>query len=177
MTDPALTSSPGGRSPAWLRRALVWGTGWVAAGAFYLLLIDTTDLPELLVGAGAAMIAATAFLLGREQYAVAETIRLGWLRRLARPLFKVPGDVVTVSAAALRQLVRPRAACGRFRVARFRCGEDEALQISRHALAESAGSFAPNTIIVGVDRDRELILAHQLKPKGGDEAIDVMELG
>ena len=37
------------------------------AAAFYLLLIDITDLPELIVGAGAAVIAATGMELAREQ--------------------------------------------------------------------------------------------------------------
>ena len=49
--------------------------------------------------------------------------------------------------------------------------------MGRRALAESFGSFAPNTIIVGVDADRELILAHQLRPSGGPEALDLLGLG
>lgn len=163
------------RSGAWWRRALVWITGWVAAAALYLLLIDITDLPELLVGAGAAVIAATGFALGREQHLVHETIELRWLARLGRPVLKVPGDAVAVSAMALRQLVRPRPARGQFRAVRFRCDEDEARQIGRLALAESAGSFAPNTIIIGVDRERELLLGHQLVRTG--DSIDVLGLG
>ena len=50
-------------------------------------------------------------------------------------------------------------------------------ETGRRALAESLGSFAPNTIIVGVDAERELLLGHQLRPGGGDEAIDVLGLG
>jgi hypothetical protein len=152
-------------------------SGWLVAAAFYLLLIDTTDLPELLVGAGAAVIAATAFVLGREQYLIAETIRLGWLRRLGRPVLKVPGDSLAVCAMALRQLARPRAVRGQFRTTRFRCGEEEPREVGRRALAESAGSFAPNTIIIGIDQERELILAHQLRATGGREDIDMLELG
>jgi hypothetical protein len=159
------------------RRALIWATGWVAAGACYLLLIDNTDLPELLVGAGAAVIAATAFMLGREQYLIAETARMSWLRRLGRPVLKVPGDSVRVSAVALRQLAHPRATRGQFRAARFRGAESEAQQAGRRALAESAGSFAPSTIIIGIDQKRDLILGHQLAPGGSDESLDVMGLG
>lgn len=158
------------------RRALVWITGWVAAAALYFLLIDITDFPELLVGAGAAVIAATGFALGREQHLIHETIRLRWLRRVGRPLLNVPGDAVRVSAVALRQLVRPQPRRGEFRAVRFRCDEDEARQIGRLALAESAGSFAPNTIIVGVDRERELLLGHQLVRGGDSDAIDVLGL-
>jgi hypothetical protein len=168
---------------AWARRASVWWTGWVLSAALYLLLIDTTDLPELLVGAGAAAIAATGFGLARERYLAAQTFRLGWLPRLYRPFVKVPADVALVSWAALmglaslaspasRQPVR-----GEFRAVPFHCGDDEALEIGRRALAESLGSFAPNTIIIGVDPERELLLGHQLRRTGGAEAIDVLGLG
>jgi hypothetical protein len=67
---------------AWARRASVWWVGWILSGALYLLLIDTTDLPELIVGAGAASLAATGFLLAREQYLAVETVRAGWLTSL-----------------------------------------------------------------------------------------------
>jgi hypothetical protein len=169
--------SDGARAKAVARRALVWVIGGIVSAAFYLLLIDNTDLPELLVGAGAAVIAATGFLLGREQYLTAETIRSSWLRRLWRPLLKVPGDSLTVCVMALRQVVRPRAVQGEFRAIRFRCREDEPLQAGRSALAESAGSLAPNTFIVGIDPERELMLCHQLRRTGGDEALDVLGLG
>jgi hypothetical protein len=150
---------------------------WIVAAAVYLLLIDITDLPELLVGAGAATMAALAFALGREQQTARETIRARWLRRVARPLVKVPRDTVLLSLVALRQLRSPRATQGTFRAVPFRCQEGEALRIGRWALAESLGSFAPNTIVVGVDPERELILAHQLHRTGGAEAIDVLGLG
>ena len=148
------------------------------AGALYLLLIDTTSLPELIVAAGAAAIAATGFELAREQHtAGGMTARAGWLTTLHRPLLKVPSDIATVSAMALRQLVKPRPVNGTFRAVPFRCGPDHDIETGRRALAESLGSFAPNTIIVGVDVERELILGHQLRPGGGAEAIDVLGLG
>ncbi len=148
------------------------------AAALYLLLIDITDLPELIVGVGAAAIAATGFELAREhRTAGGVRARLRWLARAHRPLLKVPSDIATLSVLALRQLIRPREVNGVFRTVPFRCGDDERLETGRRALAESLGSFAPNTIIVGVDAERELLLGHQLRPGGGDEAIDVLGLG
>lgn len=49
--------------------------------------------------------------------------------------------------------------------------------MGKRALAESLGSFAPNTIVIGVDAERELLLGHQLRRSGGDDSIDVMKLG
>ena len=160
-----------------VRRASAWWLAWLCSAALYLVLIDITDLPELIVGAGAAAIAATGFELAREHHTAGGLRgRLRYLRRLYRPLLKVPSDIGVVSRLAVRQLLRPRAVNGVFRTAPFRPGES-GLETGRCALAESFGSFAPNTIIVGVDVDRELLLGHQLRGRGGDEAIDVLGLG
>jgi hypothetical protein len=160
-----------------MRAVVAWSLAWVAAAALYLLLIDITDLPELIVGAVAAALAATGFELTREQQLATESIRLRWLLRAYRPLLKVPSDMAALLGAALRQLVRPRRVRGEFRAVRFGRGEGEPLESGRRALAEALGSFAPNTIVVGIDGERELILAHQLRRSGGDDAIDLLRLG
>jgi hypothetical protein len=149
----------------------------VCAAALYLLLIDITDLPELIVGAGAAVLAATGLELARGQGIVGESIRWRWLLRLHRPLLRIPRDIVVVSGMALLALARRRSAFGTFRVVRFTGHEDEPPEAGRRALAEAAGSLAPNTFVVGIDGEQRLILAHQLRPTGGRETIDPMELG
>lgn len=159
-------------------RATAWLAGWVFAAALYLLLIDVISLPELIVGAVAAALAATGFELAREeQTAGGITARLRWLTTLHRPLKNVPMDIAMLSVLAVRQLVRPKAVNGAFRAVPFRSGENEELETGRRAMAESFGSFSPNTIIIGIDGGRELILAHQLRPRGGRETIDVLRLG
>jgi hypothetical protein len=161
-----------------LRRASAWLAGFVLAGALYLLLIDTTSLPELIVGAVAAALAASGFELAREQQpAGGLTARVRWLAAVHRPVRTVPKDIALLSVLAVRQLVRPKSVNGVFRAVPFRCGDEEDLESGRRAMAESFGSFSPNTIIVGIDGERELILGHQLCPRGGREAIDVLGLG
>jgi hypothetical protein len=160
-----------------LRRLVAWSTGWLVAAGLYLLLIDITDLPELLVGAGAAVLAASGLELAREQEVVGENIRLRWLARLYRPLAKVPSDIWFVSVVAVRQIARRRPVCGEFRAVPFAGAGEDSIDTGRRALAEAFGSFAPNTIVVGIDTERELILAHQLRRTGGREAIDLLGLG
>ena len=160
-----------------LRRVFAFSVCWLLAAGVYLLLIDITDLPELIVGAGAALLAAVGFELTREREIADLSTRWRWLGRLYRPVLKVPSDVLAVSLVALRQLRHARAVNGEFRAVRFRCGDDERLETGKWALAESFGSFAPNTIIVGVDPERELILGHQLHRSGAADAIDVLGLG
>lgn len=155
-----------------------WVLAWVFAGAFYLLLIDITDLPELIVGAGAALLAAIAYMLAREEPVVVGAVRARWLARLYRPLAKVPGDIGRVGVAPFVALLGRRREPGEFRAIPFAgAGEDTASEAARRALAEALGSFAPNTIIIGVDRENEVILAHQLQRTGGSEAIDLLDLG
>lgn len=152
--------------------------GFALAAPFYLLLIDITDLPELYAGAGIALLAAIGFAAGREQGFAEVSAAPTWLLRAWRGVAQVPPDVLRVSLAVLRQLARPRRERGVLRAVPFDFGAAELPRdAGRRALAEAVGSLAPNTIVIGIDRDRNLILAHQLQRSGGAEAIDVMGLG
>ncbi len=163
------------RSAPALRDALAWASGGALAGAFYLLLIDTLALPELAVLAVAAVLSATGLEFARERLAGGKGIELRWLARLHRPLVRVPGDVVHVVRQILVALVRRERSLGAFRAVPFAPAEGR--RASAHALAEALGSLAPNTIVVGVDRERGLLLAHQLRRSGGRKAVDLLELG
>jgi hypothetical protein len=159
------------------RRILAWAGGFVLAGAFYLLLIDTLELPELYAGAAVAVLCALAFGATREQGVAEARLEPRWLSRVAFALARIPGDIARLSLAALQQLVRPRARRGEFRAFRFAAGEpDDPHDAGRRAAAEAAGSLAPNTIVVGVDVERGLILAHQLRRSGGAETVDPLGL-
>jgi hypothetical protein len=159
------------------RRVVAWAIAWVAAAALYLLLIDITDLPELLVGAGAAAIAATGLELAREQGIVGESIRWRWLLRIYRPILRVPVDIVIVSLMAVRGTFDRRARHGTFRALPFSASGPQQLASGRRALAEGFGSLAPNTFVIGIDPDRELILAHQLRLMPSRKTIDALDLG
>jgi hypothetical protein len=175
--DPERPADGAGVGRSVGRRLAAWWFGWLLAGALYLLLIDTTDLPELIVAAAAAAIAATGFELAREHHGAGGLkARPRWIGQLYRPLLNVPPDVLALSKLAVRQLVRPNQVNGEFRSVPFRPGGQK-LESGRRALAESLGSFAPNTIIIGVDAERELLLGHQLRRRGGNEALDVLRLG
>jgi hypothetical protein len=79
---------------------------------------------------------------------------------------------------ALAQLISPRASSGAFRAIEFTHGGDSSSRAAgRRALAEALGSLGPNTIVLGIDPDRGLILAHQLWTGGDAAEIDVLELG
>ena len=125
--------------------------GILVGGGFYLLLIDTTDLPELYVLAGVAIVCGIAFELAREQGFVEARILPWWLPRSWRLVWRIPADIGIVCWEALTQLIRPRPVRGVFRATAFGATRQTPDHTGRRALTETIGSFAPNTIVVGVD--------------------------
>jgi hypothetical protein len=147
------------------------------SAAFYLLLIDTVSLPELYVLAGVALLATVAFEISREQGLTESAFAVGWLLRGWRAVVRVPAHIAIVCRAVIVQLVRQqRAPVGTFRAIPF-AGGASTRDHGRRALTEVFGSLAPNTIVIGVDPDRDLLLVHQLRREGGRDEIDVLRLG
>jgi multisubunit Na+/H+ antiporter MnhE subunit len=150
---------------------------WLCLAAVWMLLVDNESLPELLVGAGVVCIATVASELVRTQSQVKVAIRPQLLRRLWKPLARIPLDAGIVMWALVQQLRERRPERGTLRAVGFRTPDDPEGN-ARRALAELAGSLAPNTIVIGVDTRRRLILAHQLVPTDDPESkLDPMELG
>lgn len=161
---------------ALIRRGLTAGVGFAIGAGFYLLLIDTTSLPEIYVLLAVAVLAGIAFQVSQDQGLTEAAVKLRWMLRAWRVLVRVPAQIVLVSRDAIAQLFRRSRARGEFRVVPFRGGESAA-DYGRRALTESLGSFAPNTIVIGVDAERNLLLVHQLHRQGGRDEIDALRLG
>jgi hypothetical protein len=159
-----------------MRRILTAVGAAVIAGVFYLVLIDTRELPELYALAAVAVISGIAFAVSREEESAEASVSPSWLLRAWRPLARVPLDVVLVSRQAVAQLVSPRTRRGELRAVPFKGGADPGA-LGRSALTESLGSFTPNTIVIGLDADRELLLVHQLRRHGDRDELDVLRLG
>jgi hypothetical protein len=151
--------------------------GVALGGAFYLLLIDTASLPELIVLAGVALACGVTFGLGLEEGFVEAAIRPTWLAGTLRLLTAIPRDIVVVCGEAAAQLVTPRPERGAFRTVLFGATRKTPEDTGRRALTETFGSVAPNTIVVGVDPDSGRLVLHQLRPMGGEKQLDVMRLG
>jgi hypothetical protein len=158
------------------RRARVVALGTVLTAGLYLLLIDTTSLPELYAMAGVVLLAVLALAASLERGFTEAAIRGRFLRRAYRPVLQVPGHIWLLLAETADQIVHRRASRGQFRAVSFAAG-DEPDDIGRRALSEILGSLAPNTIVIGVDTERQLLLVHQLHRTGTPEDLDVLGLG
>jgi hypothetical protein len=153
----------------------MWGA--VLAAAFYLVLIDTVDLPELYAGAGAVILAAAAYEAARRQGVAEARVSPRWVARGGRVIASLPRQIAWVSWQAFAQLAAPRETRGTLRAVQFRAGGERSSDVGRRAMAEGLGSLAPNSIVVGIDDERDLLLVHQLRRHGGREELDPLELG
>lgn len=160
-----------------LRMAWILVLGTLIGGGFYFLLIDTASLPEVYVLAGVAAGCALAFALAREQGFAESQINPMWLLRGWRVILKIPIDIGLLCWEALVQVVAPRPARGLFRAAPFKATKETAADSGRRALSEWMGSLSPNTIVVGVDAERRLVLVHQLHRQGATDQLDPLGLG
>lgn len=159
------------------RSAAIAVATWVGLAAVWMLLVDNESLPELLTGAGAVSIATVGSELVRHQRIAQVRFHPLWVVRLWKPVARVPLDVGIVVWELFRQIFERKRARGTLRALRFRAVEDDPASNARRALAEAAGSLAPNTIVIGIDERRKLILVHQLKPTGrADSTLDPLDL-
>ena len=151
---------------------VAWIGWWLVSAALYLVLVDTAVTPELVTGAVIASLAATGATLVRGRRRVVLRPDPAWLVGLWRPLAAYPRDMWTLT----RALARRRPAAGRLYALPFAPGVDDARSAARRVLGPSAGSFAPNTFVVGQDPEAGLLLVHQLVPSA-DPAADADPLG
>jgi multisubunit Na+/H+ antiporter MnhE subunit len=157
-----------------LRAGLGWLCWWAAMLGLYLALVDTRQHPELVLGAVVAAVAATAARIVRRARPL-PPLPLGMVaRHLGRALVQLVVDTFVVLRVAARRL-RGQAPRGALLAVRFRGGGDGADDVARRALTEALGSIGPNQIVLGIDRERDLLVVHQLAPD--PERADLLDLG
>jgi len=150
-----------------------WFVRWCLLMALWLALTDTRNTQDLVAGAVAALIAATAAGLVTRRGSPKPVMKsLGLLRigprRLARPLVRLVVDTGVLSAALARRLTG-REVSGSFRAVRYRPDAPRRSAAGR-ALTEVWGSLTPNRYVVGTDDEDGLLLVHELVRT--DESVD-----
>ena len=161
--EPARSQLAAGRIGTWL----VW---WVLLMSFWVILDDSVAVDELLAGAGAAALGAFLAELAAHQARTRFRVRARWVI----PALRLPGDVardtVIVLAVLWRRLVRGQEPASGFRELPVSPGPDTAEGETRRALLVGARSLAPNTVVLGIDARREVMIVHQLVATDGEPA-------
>ena len=156
------------RHPGALRAWLIW---WALLAALWLALVDTVVGPELIAGAVGAALAATGAVIVRQQRRLLLRPRLRWVRSAGRPLRRTVADLVPLA----RALGRPRDEHGRLFELPYEAVGDTPDAAAHRAFTQALGSLAPNTLVVDIDRERRVLIVHQLVPRD-DPAADAKPL-
>ena len=150
------------------RRAGAWLTWWVLLMSFWVILDNSIATDELLAGAGAAVIGAFLAELVTYQAATRLRLRIGWAAPALRLPREVARDTGIVFAALWRKLARGEDPASGFRERPARYGDNTAAGKTRRALLVGGTSVAPNTFVLGMDQDRDVMIVHQLVVNQGE---------
>ena len=153
--------------PSVSARIGAWLVWWVLLMSLWVMLDDSLATDELLAGAGAAAIAALVAEVAGYQAATRFRMRVRWLAPALRLPGQVAGDMVTVYAALWLRLTRGEQPDSAFVTEPVRFGDDTPAGVTRRVLLIGARSIAPNAFALGIDRDTNTMVLHQLV-KGGD---------
>jgi multisubunit Na+/H+ antiporter MnhE subunit len=148
----------GGRGAAGARRA--WLGWWVVLTVLWLALADSRRLEEVVAGVCVGALGATASVIVRGHREVMLHPRPRWVLEALRPILRWPRDLLVLAGALVR---RPT---GRIVEEPFQATGEDPRAAARRALAVAGGSLAPNTIVVGIDADRGVIVRHELVEDG-----------
>jgi multisubunit Na+/H+ antiporter MnhE subunit len=144
------------------RRVGAWLVWWVLLMSFWVMIDDSTAADELLAGAGAAALAALLAEQVSYQAASRFRMRVKWIV----PALSLPGqvvrDLVIVYAALWQRLVHGEQPPSAFLELPARFGDDTPEGVTRRTLLVGGASVAPNTFVLGIDKDRDVMVAHRL---------------
>jgi len=137
----------------------VW---WTLLMSFWVWLDDSLGLAELVAGAGAAAIGAFVAELVQYQAATHVRMRIEWMV----PALRLPGrlvrDTFRVFAVLGRRVVSGAEPPSGFRAIPVDPGDDTPEGMTRRVLLTAGRSFTPATFVLGIDRDRGLMVVHDL---------------
>jgi len=153
-----------------------WLVCWALCAGLWMVLDDTVALPELIDGAVAACIGASAATLVRARSHVQFAAPPGW-RRWWRPLVRLVVDLPLLTRTLARALAGGDRDPGGIRAVEFRVDRDDRARAAQVALACIAGSVAPSTVIIAVDEEGGQLIFHELTPGEHRERADPLELG
>jgi len=131
---------------------------------FWLVLTGSYKLPELIAGLAAALLCTLLVEISGISGLLRFKIKRTWLH----PVFQLPGQVIRdcwlLGLHLLRSIRRPSAAGGKFRAVPFQNGGSGLYGVTRRAFVTAVTSFSPNSYVIGIDEDENLLLLHEIIP-------------
>jgi multisubunit Na+/H+ antiporter MnhE subunit len=150
----------------------VWLAWWGSLLLAWLLLVDTLDPQELIVGVAAAALAATVAVAVHRRGYIRFWPRAAWLAQLPYLAWRVVADSGLLAAALWRRLVDRQAVTGSTIRVPFHYGGDNGRDGARRALVNASVSLTPNTFVIDIDPEGDNVLVHQLVPAPLDRVLE-----
>jgi hypothetical protein len=154
-----------------IRRVRPWLLWWAALAFLWLLVAGDWNRTEIVAAACAAAVAATLAEVARTAEPVRAALPLPPRSLVA--VLQVPWQVLVDLGIVLRALGRAllrREVEGRFFVRRFDAGGDDPPGASLRAWTVLVAGYSPNAYVVDIDRERNVVLVHDLVPNRASEA-------
>lgn len=149
--------------------SILW---WAALLGLWLLFVDSSAIPEVVAGIGAAVIGAAAAGVVRSQRSQRFHPLIRWLRYAWQLPWRVVVDCAVVLAALWRRLALRQPVQGKFRTVPLNTGGADPTSAAWRAFVVAATSVAPNTFVVGIDTEQGVALIHELAPAKPDAVKD-----
>jgi multisubunit Na+/H+ antiporter MnhE subunit len=147
-----------------VRRIGSWFVWWILMMSFWVMLDYSVATDELLAGAGAAALAALLAELVTYQAISRFRMRIGWLVPALSLPGQVAGDMVVIYRALWRRLVHGEQPASAFGEMPARFGDGTPEDVTRRTLLVGGTSLAPNTFVLGIDSERDVMVVHWLVP-------------
>jgi hypothetical protein len=147
---------------------LLW---WLALFGWWIVLVGTNAGLELVAGGCAALIAALVAAALRHQRLLRFRFEASWLAKTLRVPWKIVRELGVVSWALALHLAGVRHISSTYRAFPFPAGGEDATSAGRRAVATEADALSPNALPVDIDRERGLVLRHELDPRRASEQL------
>lgn len=129
----------------------------------WMLFVSQMKRAEFAAGVCAAALGAMADGIVKARRLAKFRPRPRWLALfLWEPWYVLSGSAAILRALARRVMGKKSEA--QFRVVPFRAGGTDSKSEARRAIAITAASVSPDTIVVGIDGERGFLLLHQIAP-------------
>lgn len=164
VDDPNRSARRASPATSRLRLVVAFWVQWLVCAGFWLVFVGSFDLPELYAGALVATVAAIASNVVLEDKIALFYAHPSWLALALRLPKEIAVDTFLVGRVLLRRMTTGKFADSAIRTVPFDPGGDDGESSARRALAIGYGTAPPNSIVLGIDRKKGLLVYHQLEP-------------
>ena len=147
---------------------LLW---WAALFGWWVVLTGTNAGLEEIAAAAAALLCALLALALRRLGLLRYRFEARWLVKTLKVPFKIVREIGVVFWALALHMAGQRRLSGRYRAFEFPAGGDDPTSAGRRAVAAEADALSPNTFPVDIDRERQVVLRHELDPRRASDEM------